>query len=619
MKRYARRLSCWLTLSVVMLVPALAEAAGRSVLRVHLDGPVVESHVDEADITALLFGGGKVHQFHDLVDKVKKAGKDKDIAGIVLIVENPMMGMAQVEELHAALQQFRKGGKKVYAYLDYATNLSYALSSAADQIMLAENSMLDVTGLHAELDFYRNFFEKIGVVADMLHCGDYKTALEPYTRSEPSAENREMTNWLLDGLYAGFVRIIAEGRGLAPEAVKAAIDAAPLSGAEAQQHKLVDLIGGYPEFQQLIEKEFGKDVRIVKKYPADKSLDLDFSNPFTAFQKFSEMFEPKPEGGEAGIALIVIEGGIMTGKSEKSPFGQSAGSSTIRHALETAMADPKIKAVVVRVNSPGGSALASDIMWRSATRLGKSKPLIVSMGNVAGSGGYYVSIPADTIFAESTTLTGSIGVVGGKLVWNKLWEEHIGVTTFEFDRGKHAGLMSMNRTWSPDERQAMTNLLNDIYVQFKERVMASRGPRIKGELEPLAGGRVYTGQQALERGLVDRIGGLSDAIALAGEKAGLSDPKIYALPRPPSPFEVLLQMFGEETPDEWDFPQPDRKAAAALPWQSGPRDELTQLLERVIGARAPEVLRGKLGGLRDLILMQREGASCVMPLYLNIR
>lgn len=615
---FAVRISRWsMLLAALVLLPGAAQAAKKGLLRLHMDGAFVEAPVDENNLSAILMGGQRPQQFHELLTKIQKAAKDKDIAGIVMIVENPALGMAQVEELSRELRAFRKAGKRVYAYMDFATNRGYAVASAADHITLAETSEIELSGVHAELSFYKGTLDKLGIVADMIHCGDYKTALEPYTRKEPSKQNAEMVNWLLDGIYEGMVTTIATGRGMKAEDIKAAIDAAPLNAAEALKRKLVDQVGSYPEFQQMLQKEFGKDVELVKKYPRGDDIDLDMSNPFAFFQKLAALMEPKEESSGAGIGLIYVDGGIINGDSE----GGQCGSTTIRHALENAMADDQIKAVVLRVNSPGGSALASDIMWKSATRLGKSKPLIVSMGNVAGSGGYYVSIPADTIFAESTTLTGSIGVVGGKMVWKGLWEDMLGVTTTEFDRGKHAGLMSMNRVWNDEERTVITNMMNNIYAQFKERVTTSRGSKIKGELEPLAGGRVYTGGQALKIGLVDKIGGLTDAIALAAEKAGLTDPDVHVLPRKPEPIEVLLRMLGEETPDGWDFIKPEGGKHASAPRGLGrdSRDPLVRALWMALETKAPDALKSKLSGLRDLITIHHEGVGCVMSLYLDIR
>jgi protease-4 len=231
------------------------------------------------------------------------------------------------------------------------------------------------------------------------------------------------------------------------------------------------------------------------------------------------------------------------------------------------------------------------------------------MGNVAGSGGYYVAIPGDVIFAEESTITASIGVVTGKFVWNDLMVDKLGITTTEFDRGKHAGLSSMNRPWSEDERAWMTTYMNSVYEQFKGRIVESRGDRIKGNLEDMAGGRVYTGKQALERGLVDRIGGLSDAIEDATDKAGLDEYEVYVLPEARDFTDILAMLMNEDTEDEWEIsltPQAtsDPLLRAALP-----------LLEGL----AQQQLRNIAQALRNLTTLSREHVGCFMPFDLTIR
>ena len=519
MNQTVRKCTCWIILvaGLALLGPTTTLAA-KKVLRIRLDGPVVEAPSQEARIFSLM-SGQNTKTLYEWLRTIERAAEDDEIAGIAMIIEQPQMSLAQAEEFIRALQTFRKTGKPVYCYIDYAGNLSYMLASAADHITLADTSELYIIGLNASMTFYKGLFDKIGVVPDMLHCGAYKSAVEPYTRTEPSEAAAENLDWLLDGIFKRWTQVMAEARGLSTDEMLAAIDAAPLTAEQALQRRLIDEVSSFPAFKQRIRKEFGQDVEILKKLKKDDGLELDLKNPFAIFELFGKLMEKADEPKQAGIAVLYIEGMIVTGKSESSPFGgASAGSSTIRAAFEMAREDDNIKALVVRVNSPGGSALASDIMWEAATRFGKEKPLVVSMGGVAASGGYYVAIPGDLIFAEEATITGSIGVLGGKLVWRELWEDKIGITSTEFRRGKHAGLMSMNCSWTDAEREFMQGYLDNIYTQFKGRVVDSRGDRIKGDLEPLAGGRVYTGRQALEHGLVDKIGGLEGRHGICGQE-----------------------------------------------------------------------------------------------------
>jgi protease-4 len=613
MRRNARKFMFWTTIVVgfALLWPQSALAA-KKLLRMRLDGPMLESPPRDLDLFGVL-RGEEPKTLHDCVKTIQEAAKSSDIAGIVLIIEEPEMKLAQLEELTAAFKGFREKGKKIYCYLDEGNNLTYAVACAADEITLAENSELGIIGLNAQLMYLKGLFDKIGVQADMLHCGAYKSALEPFTRTEPSKEAAENVNWLLDGIFTRWLQLIADGRKLSVDQVKTAVDTAPLQAEQALKLKLVDEVSSFPAFRQKIQKEFGKDVEVLKKLTKKDELKLDFQNPFAIFEFFGKLMEKSSEPAKPGLALIYIDGPIEMGKAEPSLFGggTSAGSTTIRAAFEKAREDNNIKAVVVRVDSPGGSALASDIMWEAATRCGKEKPLIVSMGGVAGSGGYYVSIPGDVIFAEEGTITGSIGVVGGKLVWKGLMEDKLGITHTEFSRGARAGLMSPNRLWSDQERAWVQGYMDSVYTQFKGRVKQSRGDRIKGDLEQLAGGRVYTGKQALEKGLVDRIGGLTNAIDLAAEKVGLKEYELYVLPKPLDLVEILKKLFGEETKDEWEIAA--RESGGISLRGPAASDPLLQAVLPLLQQLAPQQAREIAQHLRSVMVLNREHVGCFMP------
>jgi protease IV len=603
------RLAAILGLATLLAPAAMAE---KKVLRLVFDGPILEQASPDAMFFSMLMGGSKPRTLRGVCDEINKAAADANVAGIALIIDQAAANLPQVEELTRTLAAFRGKGKKVLAYLDYATNGSYALAVAADHITFAENSDLSLTGLHAELSYYKGMLDKLGVEAEMLHCGAYKSALEPYVRTSPSPEAAENVNWLLDGIFNRWVQLLADGRKLSVEQIKDAVDQGGLTSSEALKRKLVDSVGSLSDFKQLIDKEFGADATVIKSYSAKEKLEFDTENPFAIFSMFSEMMEKSSATTKPGIALIHVDGGIIVGKSQADMLSGSstAGSTTIRAALEQAADDPNIKAVVLRVDSPGGSAIASDIIWKSASRCAKAKPLIVSMGRVAGSGGYYVAIPGDTIFAEETTITGSIGVVGGKMVLKGLFEDKLGITTTEFSRGKRAGIMSSNRKWNDDERGWITGYMNSVYEQFKGRVTASRGPKIKGNLEDLAGGRVYTGRQALERGLVDKIGGLQDAFALAASKAGLKDYETYALPRDPDLADVLRKMMGEDTQDEYEV---------QLTLGNDPLNSLVGAAAPLLKTLAPHQLRSAVEALRQLSVLNAEHVSCFQPLDVQLR
>ncbi|MEW6251717.1 MAG: signal peptide peptidase SppA, partial [Planctomycetota bacterium] len=326
------------------------------------------------------------------------------------------------------------------------------------------------------------------------------------------------------------------------------------------------------------------------------------------FQDFFEKAAAEATGEQTpAVGLIYIEGVISPGESEDDPFlGSGAGSTTIRYALDRARKDDNIKAVVVRVDSPGGSALASDIIWIAATRCAAVKPVIVSMGQVAGSGGYYVSVGADTIFADPTTITGSIGVVGGKLVLRDLLQSKLGITTAEFVRGKHAGLMTSMRPWTESERAWVQRYMQEVYDQFKARITKARGQRLKKDLEEMAGGRVYTGAQALELGLVDKLGGLHDALQFAAEKGGLGkDFEVRVLPKPSglaALFDMLRKLSGGDERDEYEIGLAQLRA-----------DPLLRTALPVLGTFAPGELRETLRFLQNLLILRNERVGCFMP------
>lgn len=593
-----------------LLAALCADAlAQKQVLRVRLDGPMMEAPNDAAGLMSLL----KKQQIRTLrywVETIGKAASDPGIAGMMLIIEQPELSMAQIEELHRSISAFRATGKKVLCYVDFATNGTYALASAADHITLASTSELWITGLYGEMWYFKGLLDKIGVQADMLHCGAWKSALEPYTRTEPSKEAADNLNWLLDGIYGRWVGLIATGRNLPVEDVKKAIDQAPLSAEKALKLKLVDEVSSFAAFADRIHKEFGADVEIVKKYDGRETEQIDFDNPFAIFSMFTSLMKEMQEPTDPGLGLIYIDGGIMVGKSDSDPWsGETiAGSTTIRAAIEKALDDERVRAVVIRVSSPGGSAIASNIIYEAGRRLARKKPLIVSMGGVAGSGGYYVSLPGDVIFAEASTLTASIGVVGGKLVWKELMSDKLGITSTEFTRGANAGWLSPNRPWTDAERTRMSDYMNEVYAQFKDCVTQARGDRLKKPLAELAEGRVFTGEQALEYGLVDKLGGLSDAMKLARSKAGLAENcPVYQFPKA-SDLEQLLSLLtalsGGDKEDEFEVGLGARLTA----------DPLLSTAIPLLNGVAPAQFREMVRVLRGLFIIQQERVGCFMNL-----
>ncbi len=528
-------------LACVAMWPVVA--AGGVVAHFDFSGPMAETPQDMPP----LFASEMPVAFKDMLARLRAAREDKNVVAVILEVENAGLGTAQLEELRLAVRKFQAVDKPVYVHADSLSTGTYALATSATHISITPTGDLWLTGLHGEAPYLRGMLDKLGVVPDFLQCGDFKSAGEIFMRTGPSESAEKMENWLFDGIYEGIVAMIAEGRGLSADKVKAAIDGGPYSAEEALKAGLIEAVEHRQDFIARLKSKYGGDVEFQRDY-GERDLASEMpSDPFTMLSKVFEMLTETPKhGNKPAIAIVYVEGAIETGEAEFSPFGGSSGafSTTIRKALDKAGEDENIKAVVLRVDSPGGSALASEIILDAVRRVQKKKPVIVSMGNVAGSGGYYVACSGEMIFADATTITASIGVIGGKLVttggWNKL-----GINWHSYQRGKMAGMMSSEAPWSDAERAKMTQYMNTIYGVFKNHVTEFRGKKLTKPIDEMAGGRVYTGSQALALGLIDKIGGLSDAVKYASEKANVSDFELRVLPEQPNIFKMLFGMEDE--------------------------------------------------------------------------
>lgn len=491
-----------------------------------------------------------VESLDDAMDRLKKAANDSNLEAVILHINSPHIGWAKLNELRTGIAKIRQKGRKVYAWMESADTKDYLLASACDQIVLPESGMMMLPGLRAEISFYKNLFDMLAIQPEMLRVGEFKSAAEPYSRSEMSPAFREEMEAIIDDYYNKIVDMVAESRKLTKDQVKAIIDTGLYSAAEAKKNGLIDHVAYEDQIPTMIKGDRANtEVKITKAY-GKKKIDTDFSG-FGGFAKMMNlMMGVEPTSGKSNkprIALIRAVGPIMTGVSQADLFGsETMGSTTMIKAIRQARDDSSVKAIVLRVDSPGGSALASDLMWHELETLEGKKPLIVSMGDTAASGGYYIAMGADRIFAEPGTLTGSIGVVGGKLALEKFFAK-IGITTSVVQKGKNAGVLSTTKPWTDAERDVMQKMMNDIYDQFTKKAAAGRKMEHE-KLEKLARGRVYTGSQALAIGLVDELGTLDEAIAYAKKAAGL-DPEsktdILKLPKPVSPFEA---MFGPIDP-----------------------------------------------------------------------
>lgn len=505
-----------------------------------LTGTLHESPVDET----FSFSGETGISLKELIARMKKASDDAAVKAVVVLFEGASVGRAQTEEIRQAMTKLKAAGKEVYVHSDSLAMGEYALLSGATRLSVVPTADLWVTGFYGEAPYLRGLLDKLGVKPDFLTCGDYKSAAEMFMRDGPSPEADRMQNWLLDGLYDSTVKLIAEGRRVDAAKVKGWIDNGPYIAEKAKAAGLVDAVEHRQELTALLQEKFGKDVVFDRKYGTKQQPTVDFSSPFGMMNLWAEILggTQKKKSTKPAVAIVYVDGPIELGSGVPSIFGETgAMSSAIRKALDDAARDDTIKAVVLRVNSPGGSAVASEIILDATKRVKAKKPFVVSMGDVAGSGGYYVACGSDIIFADEATITGSIGVVGGKLATTEMWKK-IGVTFKAYQRGANAALLGNADVFSKPERERMQAWMDEIYGVFKGHVIAARGNRLKKPIDELAGGRVYTGKQALELGLVDKIGTLRDAIDhVAGEAKLAADYEIRIVPEPKNFLEQLSE------------------------------------------------------------------------------
>ncbi|HZV08010.1 MAG TPA: signal peptide peptidase SppA [Gemmataceae bacterium] len=550
-----------------------------------------------------LFGSLKEH-FKSKLDRIEKARKDANVQAIYLQLDGLSIGWGKLDELSRAIAEVRKSGKKVFAYLESGNTKDYLLALACDEICLPESDWLMLTGMRAEVSFYKNLFEKIGAQADMLQMGDFKAAAEPFMRNSMSKPARAQLTRVIDDYYENSLveRIVhaRASKNFTAEQVKKLIDEGPYTARGALEAGLVDRLGYADDYRNQLKETLKKQHQadkfaFLKDYGKEEKKDIDLSNPFAIFKLLATPVKSK-SSSHSKIAVIYATGVITTGKSEEGLFGsETLGSTTMIKAIRQAEEDETVKAIVLRVDSPGGSALASDLIWNELKR--SKKPVIASMSDVAASGGYYISMAAQKIYAEPGTLTGSIGVVGGKLAIGGTLNK-IGITTEIISRGANAGILSSDKPFTDSERKAMTALMKDVYDQFLDKALAGRKKAgrtmTREELVQLAGGRIWTGRQAKENGLIDELGTLGDAIEAARKLAKLpegKEPELLLLPKSKSFLDTLFEEMG------------DTRA---------PSTRFRSLLRG-----APELQR-KLRGLDGLFQLRGEPVWLTLPYHIEI-
>ncbi|MCH8204389.1 MAG: signal peptide peptidase SppA [Candidatus Hydrogenedentes bacterium] len=599
----------WLFLAVGLLsVPPSADTYdhGQRIAHIHLAGALLETPAE--NLSGLYFESAE--SLKQLVERIQRAAEDDSVEALLFTVGPLGLGMGQLEEIVQAIEAFKTSGKKVFAHGTALQTGSYALFSGVTHLNVVPTDTVWLAGISLTEIHLKDALEKIGLEADIVKMGTHKSAGEMLSRSGPSDAARENTIWLLDGLYESLVNIIAESRGVTNGRVIEMIDAGPYTSARALEAGLVDSVMYLDQFLDEIRSEYGEDVYIDNYYAYD-----DATGSPSFLEELLAQSAPDSDRGPA-IAVVYVEGTILQGYSNVSPFGSvGAFSGDLVKLFDSAAADESVKAVVMRVDSPGGSAVASEEILRAAVRLQEKKPLIVSMGSTAASGGYYIACKADAILADEMTITASIGVIGGKLVTSEMWEE-LGINWTSYSRGQNAEIFSGDHPFTESERAWILSYMQETYDVFTTHVTEGRGGRLSKPIEEIAGGRVYTGKQALDLGLVDEIGSLMDAIKLAADRAGIEDYAVRVLPEPVPFIQQLMESLvgAGERPSDLHFDartaSPSVLSLRGLLQQANPPLAPVAAILEVID---PERTRAAMDALAVAGILRREGVAAIMP------
>lgn len=522
--------------AMVRLSAKPPEVASDSILVLRIEGEIPER--PQVELPIPYFEGMTPLTVRDHWELLRKAAADRRIRGVLLLPQGVSAGWAKLQELREGLMTFRKSGKPVYAHLRAPGMREYYLATAADRVSMGPEDYLDVKGLRAEAIYLKQTLDKIGVQVEVVHAGKYKDAPDMFTRTGMSPETREVLNSVLDGLYAQLTSAIASARKKSPEQIRAAIDQGPFLSRDALAAGLVDVL-------QYQDQAFGDLERQLKVSRTRKISPRDY---------LRIPAQSVGLGTGSRIAFVVAEGSIVRGDPGGLAGQGLCSASEMTAILRRVGADRTVRAVLVRVDSPGGDSAASDEIWREMTALSKKKPLVVSMSDTAASGGYYIAMTGDPVLAYPGTLTGSIGVFFGKLDLRGLYDK-LGVRKEILKRGEFAAIDSDYTPLSAVERAKVQRGVDEFYRSFIQRVAEGR-KKTAAQIEPVAEGRVWLGDQALGNGLVDAAGGIDRAIEALRKKAGLrADDKVRLVSYPPRR-TLIEQLFERRSDTAWTDAEP---------------------------------------------------------------
>lgn len=495
--------------------------------------------------------------------RFQRLGDATNVRGVILLLDGLAAGLATLQNLRRSMERLREAGKEVIVFTPYLNNASYFVATAANRIIVPPGVEFEAFGLRTEASFYKDALDKIGVSFDNIQISPYKSAFDMFDKPDMSPELHEQLSWLMDDRFALMVEGMAAGRGVPTAVIQAAIDQAPLPGEQAVELGLIDAVAYEDELPYLLADQTAEADEQGRK-PAKKRPKATLTPWHTAVGQLTQRY--RRVHPRKYIGVISLEGMITMGESVQPPIdlplpfigGATAGEATLTQLLREAEQDEELAALILHVDSGGGSALASDLIWRQVDRLRQKRPVLVYMGNAAASGGYYVAASASHIMAQTATITGSIGVVMGRASTAGLYEK-LGIKQVALQRGAHAHLYSDSGPLSAEDRQLFLELITRSYTQFKQVVAQGRRLPLEG-LDEICHGRVWTGRQAKAHELVDSHGDFVDAIHQAAELAGLTinehqtvpvynlygSESQYQLPNPYEPAENLLKLFTAE-------------------------------------------------------------------------
>ena len=503
-----------------------------SILLAKFDVPIVDRDA-ENPFDNLSFGNidmaGNLGLNH-IIENIEKAASDENIDGIFLDLTVIPAGIATLEEIRNSLVKFKESGKFIYAHADFFTQGSYFLATSADKIFLTPEGELPWRGIRSQQIFFKRALDKLGIEPQVIRHGEYKSAAEPFILEKLSNENRQQINDYITAIWDNILDKISSSRGIPVEELKKYADDLTISNAEsAYAHHFVDSLLYFDEV-----------ITVLKKLT--QTAEKDNINSVT-IKKYTQVPKKRETKGliKDKIAVIYASGNIVTGEGGSNMMGSDKVAKIIREARR----DSSIKAIVFRVNSGGGSALASEVIWREVKLASKAKPLIASMGDVAASGGYYIVTPAKKILANINTLTGSIGVIGMLPNGQNFMKDKLGITSDVVKTNKHSDLGSFFRPLEPEETELIQKEIGNTYNSFTLHVAEGRG-MTQDAVDKIGGGHIYSGTEAKKIGLIDDFGGLKEAIELAAEEAGLKNYRTVEMPEIEDPLQTIIKQLSGE-------------------------------------------------------------------------